>query len=189
MEFFFEYLKYDALFCISHDDPTGRVHCTKTMEDRRLIRYAMWVFSLVFIAVLEWVSVTMPNKCGIINCRGNYDDATRCRVFKLPKNGAERTKWLAVIPPCRDLDISQAKSFFVCEKHWPDNPPMKKLRGGSTRPAIPPCIFDVLASCLPTPRPPPRPAKQEDRQLEIFMERDRIKSFSDFVADKKIQKD
>lgn len=131
----------------------------------------------------------MPNKCGIVNCRGNYDDLTKSRVFKLPKDDPERQKWLAVIPPREDLDVSQAKSFFVCEKHWPENPPLKKLPGGTTRPAVAPSIFDVPASCLPTARPPPRPAKQEDRQLEMFMARDRIKSFSDFVPDKRIQKD
>ena len=130
----------------------------------------------------------MPSKCGIVNCRGNYDDSTKCRVFKLPKDDPERQKWLAVIPPRQDLNVSQVKSFFVCEKHWPENPPLKKLPGGTTRPAVAPSIFDVPSSCLPTPRPPPRPEKQEHRQLEIFMDRDRIKSFCDFVPDKEIQK-
>ena len=37
-------------------------------------------------------------------------------------------------------------------------------------------------------KPPRRPAKQVDKQLEIFLVRDRIKSFNDFVPDKKIQK-
>ena len=131
----------------------------------------------------------MPNKCGIVNCRGNYDLLSKCRVFKLPILDPERQKWLAVIPPCKDFDIANAKSFFVCEKHWPQNPPMKKLPGGTTRPAVAPTIFDVPASCLPTPQIPPRPAKQVDKQLEVFMARDKIKSFSDFVPDKKIQKD
>lgn len=131
----------------------------------------------------------MPNKCGIVNCRGNYDVSSKCSVYKLPKDDPERQTWLAVIPPRKDFDISNAKSFFICEKHWPENPPMKKLPGGTTRPAVAPSIFDVPASCLPTPKPPPRPAKQVDRQLEIFMDRDRIKSFSDFVPDKKILKE
>ena len=130
----------------------------------------------------------MPNKCGIVNCRGNYDDATKCRVFKLPKDDPERQKWLAVIPPRKDLDIHQSKSFFVCEKHWPEDRPMKKLPGGTTRPAVAPSIFDVPASCLPTSRPSPRPAKQVDRQLQFFMDKDKIKSFSDFVPDKEIHK-
>ena len=131
----------------------------------------------------------MPNKCGIVNCRGNYDALSKCRVFKLPTVDPERQKWLAKIPSRKDLNIATAKSFFVCEKHWPPNCPMKKLPGGAKRPAVAPSIFDLPASCLPTPQPPPRPAKQVDKQLEIFMARDRIKSFSDFVPDKKIYKD
>ena len=66
---------------------------------------------------------------------------------------------------------------------------MKKMPGGTTRPAVARSIFDVPASCLQTPRPPRRTAKQVDEQLEIFLARDRIKSFNDFVPDKKIQKD
>ena len=131
----------------------------------------------------------MPNKCGIVNCRGNYDPFSKCRVFKLPRDDPERQKWLAVIPPRKDFDIANAKSFYVCEKHWPQNPPMKKLPGSTTRPAVAPSIFDVPALCLPTPQPPRRPAKQVHKQLEIFLARDRIKSFNDFVPDKKIQKD
>ena len=66
---------------------------------------------------------------------------------------------------------------------------MKKLPGGTTRPAVAPSIFDVPPSCLPTPQPPTRPAKQVEKQLKIFTARDRIKSFSNFVPDKKIHKD
>ena len=131
----------------------------------------------------------MPNKRGIVNCRGNYDPLSKCREFKLPRDDPKRQKWLAMIPPRKDFDIANAKSFFVCEKHSPQNPSMKKLPGGTTRPAVAPSIFDVPGSCLPTPRPPRRPAKQVDKQLEIFLARDRIKSFNDFVPDKKIQKD
>ena len=115
------------------------------------------------------IFVVMPNKYGIVNCRGNYDLLSKCREFKLPRDDPERQKWLAVIPPRKDFDIANAKSFFVCEKHWPRNPPMKKLPGGTTRPAVAPSIFDVSASCLPTPQPPRRPAKQVDKQLVTFL--------------------
>ena len=127
----------------------------------------------------------MLNKCGIVNCRGNYDALSKCRVIKLPSVDPERQMRLAKIPPRKHFDIANAKSFFVCEKHWPPNASMKKLPGGTTRPAVAPNIFDVPASCLPTPQPPPRPAKQVDKELEIFMARDRINSFTNFVPDKK----
>ena len=131
----------------------------------------------------------MPNKCGIVNCRGNYDALSKCREFKLPSVNPERQLWLAKIPPRKHFDIANAKSFFVCEKHWPPNLAMKKLPGGTTRPALAPSIFDVPASCLPTPPTPPCPAKQVDKELEIFMARDRINFFTDFPPDKKIRKD
>ena len=92
----------------------------------------------------------MHNKYGIVNGRGNYDPLSKRRVFKLPCLDPESQKWLAVIPPCQDLGIANPKSFFVCEKHWPQNLPRKKLPGGTTKPAVAPCIFDVLASGLPT---------------------------------------
>ena len=131
----------------------------------------------------------MPNKCGIVNCRGNYDLLSKRRIFKLPRLDPERQRWLAVIPPRKDFNVANAKSFFICKKHWPQNPPMKKLPGGTTRPAVAPSIFDVPASCLPTPQIPPRPAKQVDKQLDVFMARDRIKSFSEFLPDKKLHKE
>ena len=101
----------------------------------------------------------MPNKCGIVNCRGNYDLLSKRRIFKLPRLDPERQRWLAVIPPRKDFNVANAKSFFICEKHWPQNPPMKKLPGGTTRPAVAPGIFDVPASCLPTPPNPSSPCK------------------------------
>jgi len=92
----------------------------------------------------------MPNKCGIVNCRGNYDLLSKCRVFKLPIFDPERQKWLAVIPPRKDFDIANAKSFFVCEKHWPQNPPMKKLPGGTTRHLLhPQFLMYLLHACRP----------------------------------------
>jgi len=106
-----------------------------------------------------FIFVIMPNKCGIVNCRGNYDLLSKRRVFKLPSVDPERQKWLAVIPPRKDFSIANAKSFFVCEKHWPQNPPLKKLPGGTTRPAVAPSIFDVPASCLPTPSSPSKTSR------------------------------
>ena len=107
------------------------------------------------------------NKRGIVNCRGNHDPLPKRGVFKLPSLDPEWQKWLAVIPSRKDYDIANAKSFFVCEKRWPGNPPMKKLPGGTTRPAVAPSIFDLPASCLPTPNLLFRPAKQVDKQLRF----------------------
>ena len=102
----------------------------------------------------------MPNKCGIVNCKGNYNDANKCRVFKVPREDSEKKK-LEVLPPRKNFVIDPAK-FFICEKHWPLKPPMVKLPGGFTRPAIPPSVFNVPSSCLLTAKPPLRSTNQED---------------------------
>ena len=130
----------------------------------------------------------MPNKCSIIKCRGNYDDATKCRVFRLPKDEQERQKWLNVLPPLRNFDIDPSK-FFICDKHWPADTPMKTVPGGHSRPISPPSIFnDIPSSCLPTPKPSPRGPKVEDRQLGYFLKKDWISSFAEFSADKELNK-
>ena len=129
----------------------------------------------------------MPNKCGRVNCKGNYNDANKCRVFKVPREELEQKKWLDVLPRCKNFVLDPAK-FFICEKHWPSNPPMTKLPGGSTRPAVPPSIFNVPSSCLPTPHPPPRSTNQEDQQLKYFLKKDMITSLSEFFPDKELQK-
>ena len=125
----------------------------------------------------------MPNRCGVFNCRGNYDEANKCRVFRLPKEEGAQQKLLAMLPPCKNFSPDPAK-FHICEKHWPPDTPMMKIPGGSTRPVLPPNIFNVPPSCLPTPKPCPRPVKQEDRQLESFPKKDKISSFSHILAEK-----
>ncbi|KAF2353679.1 hypothetical protein FHG87_015561 [Trinorchestia longiramus] len=64
---------------------------------------------------------------------------------------------------------------------------MIKLRGDSMRPGIPPSIFNVPASCLPSPKPAPRPAKVED-QLRYFLQKDKITSFDAFKPELNLQK-
>ena len=130
----------------------------------------------------------MPNKCGVVNCKGNYNKENKCRVFRLPKDQSERQKWLDVLPPRENFDVDPDK-FFICEKHWDSDPPLIKLPGGSTRPSIPPSVFNVPASCLPTPKPAPRPAKVEDIQLRHFMQKDTIVSFDAFKPERVLKKD
>ncbi|KAF2347200.1 Zinc finger C2CH-type [Trinorchestia longiramus] len=129
----------------------------------------------------------MPNKCGIVNCRGNYNKENRRRVFRLPKEQSERQKWLDVLPPRENFVVNPDK-FFICEIHWGADPPLIKLRGGSMRPGIPPSIFNVPASCLPSPKLTPRPAKVQDQQLRYFLQRDKITSFDAFKPERNLQK-
>ena len=99
------------------------------------------------------------NKCNVFNCNGNYNDENKHRVFRLPKDQIERQLWINKLPPLKD---------FV------------KIPGGSTRSSIPPTLFNVPTSCLPVPKPSPRPKIVEDRQLEYFNKTDSISSLSDF---------
>jgi len=129
----------------------------------------------------------MPNKCGVVNCKGNYSKDNKCRVFKVPKDGLERQRWLSVLPPRENFSLDPDK-FFICERHWPSDYPVIKLPGGYTRPVDPPSLFDVPSSCLPTPKPSPRPPKQEDQQLRHFMKKDKICSLSEFSPEKELHK-
>ena len=129
----------------------------------------------------------MPNKCGVARCSGNYK-GNKCRIFRLPRDVSERQKWLNALPPRADFVLDPDK-FFICEKHWCVDTPMMKMPGGSTRPANPPNLFpNIPSSCLPTPKPTPRPAKKEDRQLEFFLNKDTITSFASFKPDRELQK-
>ena len=100
----------------------------------------------------------MVNKCGVVICRGNYDAANKCRLFRLPQLPDEENKkiWIAALPPQKDFVI-HPKKFLICERHWPEDTPMKTCPGGYKRPLNPPSIFNVPPSCLPTPQPQPRP--------------------------------
>ncbi|KAF2352163.1 hypothetical protein FHG87_017085 [Trinorchestia longiramus] len=50
------------------------------------------------------------------------------------------------------------------------------------------CIFNVPVSCLPSPKPAPRPAKVEDQQLRYFVQKDKITSFDAFTPERNLQK-
>jgi hypothetical protein len=126
----------------------------------------------------------MPKKCGVVRCSGNYNKENKCRVFRLPKDTLERQKWINVLPPRENFELDPEK-FVICERHWPADAPMIKVPGGSTRPSTPPSVFEnVPASCLPTPKPSPRPPKKEDKQLEYFLQKDTITSFDSFKPDR-----
>ncbi|KAF2363393.1 hypothetical protein FHG87_005852 [Trinorchestia longiramus] len=94
---------------------------------------------------------------------------------------------LDVLPPRENFVVNRDK-FFICEIHWGADPPLIKLRGGSMRPGIPASIFNVPASCLPSPKPAPHPAKVEDQQLRYFLQMDKITSFDAFKPEHNLQK-
>ncbi|KAF2351621.1 hypothetical protein FHG87_017621 [Trinorchestia longiramus] len=68
------------------------------------------------------------------------------------------------------------------------DPPLIKLCGGSMQPGIPPSIFNVPSSCLPSPKPAPHPVKVEDQQLRYFLQKDKITLFDAFKPERNLQK-
>ncbi|KAF2367849.1 hypothetical protein FHG87_001384 [Trinorchestia longiramus] len=76
------------------------------------------------------------------------------------------------------------------EIQWGTDPSLIKLHGGSMRPGIPPSIFNVPASCVPSPKPAPRPAKVDDQHLRSYTQSDetvRLAMNYDIPFDKTIQ--
>ena len=72
----------------------------------------------------------MGRKCCVVKCKGNYDDQTKVKVYKLPRNLEERKRWLTITP--RD-NVPDTKETVVYEKHWLENYPAK-LDYGRERP-------------------------------------------------------
>ena len=97
----------------------------------------------------------MVNKCGVVNCRGNYDDASKIQMVRLPADEVEQQRWKDAIPQRVGFEIKR-ETFRICLAHWPKDTPMKKFRGGFLVPIDPPSIFNVPASCLPSPKAAPR---------------------------------
>lgn len=128
----------------------------------------------------------MVNKCGVVNCKGNYNKANKCRLFKLPADSLERQRWIEAIPP-REHFVINPETYRICERHWREGYAAKGI-GTKARPVDPPTEFDVLKSCLPTPKPPPRTTNAEDRQLAFWRENDTIKDFSSFRPETELRK-
>ena len=82
----------------------------------------------------------MGKHCCVTNCKGNYDDKNKEKVFRLPRDEKENERWRAAIP--RD-NIPVSKNVFVCERHWPDN--YSKIKDyGKFRPQDPPSVFPCV---------------------------------------------
>ncbi|CAH1980476.1 unnamed protein product [Acanthoscelides obtectus] len=61
----------------------------------------------------------MPKRCCVPGCKGNYEAELRSTpyrsVFRFPKNGEFKSKWLASIPR---KDWSPSKDSVVCDAHF-----------------------------------------------------------------------
>ena len=129
----------------------------------------------------------MGTKCCVSRCSGNFDEANKASVFRLPKDPTENERWRKAIP--RD-NIPNSPNTVVCERHWPTNYEYTVYRG-KRRPVHPPSIFpDIPPSMIPTPPPKPRETTKAcaskrnvlpDQQNQ-FNEVDIIKTFGELKA-------
>ncbi len=85
----------------------------------------------------------MVYKCSEVNCQGNYSKERQCKVYRLPKDEAEKQDWINKIPSFRP-----SLNYRICEKHWPEDAKLITVTGGYFRPAVPPSVFNVPLSCL-----------------------------------------
>lgn len=129
----------------------------------------------------------MPRKCTVIHCKGNYDSSSeKVTVYGFPKDEEERRSWVRALPNIVDV----TNTIGVCERHWPIDAPMKKIKR-FCRPVEPPSIFpsSIPTSCIPTTSGKPRNTSTrlftaESRQIDEFSEfnvMDMLPTWSSFV--------
>ena len=74
----------------------------------------------------------MSNKCGVLNCKGNYNKFNKCRVFRLPK----KRRWKTILYrccTCSDFFLIDPRKFFICDRHCRTSKyPEVTLPGGHT---------------------------------------------------------
>ena len=87
--------------------------------------------------------------------------------------------WLDVIPKANQ-ERAIGSSFRVCQKHWPDDSSFVRVQGGGTKPTVPPSVFEVPNSLLPSKKPTPRKEKVEFASQSFFDNKDKFGNFSDF---------
>lgn len=107
----------------------------------------------------------------MVNCCGNYNASNAASVYRVPRHWpGGPDDFLKFAPKRADRSWEDFKTVFICGKHWPHG----------YVPNERPTVFAVPPSMLPTPSPKARPTNKEDRQLQYFMEADKIRDFDDF---------
>ena len=154
---------------------------------------------------------SMPRKCSIIGCRGNYNkrkgetDDNKVSVFRFPKDTQRRAEWLRKIPQ-GNLHLDEiTDDMVICEKHFDPRFVIRDWIGhrpdGSTFtfPRDAPCLTDdamptlfpnvpsYLSSAVPQKRknPDDRRADLDARDNAMFrswLDEDIVHSFDDFKS-------
>ncbi|KAH7934612.1 hypothetical protein HPB51_029023 [Rhipicephalus microplus] len=56
-------------------------------------------------------------RCCVPNCRGNYDNGPKVRLFSFPRDAKRRAEWQRAVRR-RDVDVRLLKDPKVCERHF-----------------------------------------------------------------------
>ena len=144
-----------------------------------------------FVVILSWKAICLTIVAYMI-AMVTYNKASKEKVFRLPRDPAERERWIKMIP--RD-NIPDNPNTVICERHFPSGYETitvfvrKRLHH-------PPSIFDcVKPSLMPSTPAPPRPTSQAcstsrniiEDEMKEFLEMDKIKSFN-YLCERVIQK-
>ena len=141
------------------------------------------------------IPFSMPRKCSCGGCKTGYltsqlEEKVPCYSF--PVDPEERKLWCVSLP--NQIHPEKVTKYMsLCAKHWPNDTPMKKVKG-RFRPAVLPSIFPgVLDTLWPQMTPTTLRKVQErgisfekhnlqDDQLNKFLLKDKIpKRFEDFI--------
>ena len=106
----------------------------------------------------------MPNKCGIVNCGGNYNLLSKCRVFKLPIFDPERQKWLAVIPP-RRLWHCKCQIFFCLWEALAPKSSNEEITRWNNKTSC--CTHNFWCTCFMPVNPPNPSSSNQVFQFEV----------------------
>ncbi|PAA77519.1 hypothetical protein BOX15_Mlig019577g1, partial [Macrostomum lignano] len=131
----------------------------------------------------------MPMKCCLPKCTSNYKSGEKVTVYSFPKDKEDYSMWIRALPPNVK---SPSKYMGICQKHWPTNAPMLKVKR-FMRPMDPPSVFPNLPTGSLRLTEPKHSRDVQRRgillnqraqiadEMDSFNETDRIHSWSSFV--------
>ena len=124
----------------------------------------------------------MVNKCGAVNCRGNYDKEAKCRLFTLPPDTLEQQRMKDGLMPFHLVKtLSSIPKNIVFVKDTGNLAIHLKEKERKHDQLIPrPSLTSLNRAFHRSPKPAPRKTNKEDRQLAIFKKKDEIKDFTRF---------
>ncbi|CAN7939869.1 unnamed protein product, partial [Ixodes pacificus] len=112
----------------SYANPGGKPSPFLRVSDSTCVACFSVIVQPFLVAVLvfdELISLTNAycgmGRCCVPNCRGNYDNGPKVRLFSFPRDVKRRAEWQRAVRR-RDVDVGLLKDPKVCERHFkPDH--------------------------------------------------------------------